>query len=467
MTESGTDRPRAYARRKARRALVQATYQWQMNDVGTAALRAEFHAGRALIRADGAFFDDILGMVTRQAEDLDAAFSDFLDRDLKALNQVELAILRLGACELLNRPEVPLQGRDRRICGARQGVRRRAELQVCQRHSRQGCRSGAAGGTPGRGRKGRARPVQTGQALNGSAREVDEFELIDEIVAGLGQSDAPWLRVGPGDDAAVVRVPDGFELASSIDSFLAGIHFPAGAAPELIAYRSLMASLSDLAAMGAEPAWALVALNLPDPDKKSVAAITKGLVEAGRDTGVSVAGGNLAAGPLALTVSVHGWAPSGSLLLRGGARPGDAVCVSGPLGGAARALQALNLAASIPGRLSALETCYWRPRPPFELAARLRGRATSCIDVSDGLLQDIGHLCRASGVGASLRKGAVPLMRGASLEQALGGGDDYVLCFTTADAELRDEFGVIGEMTEEQGVVLDGETVEIPGYRHF
>ena len=306
-----------------------------------------------------------------------------------------------------------------------------------------------------------------GHDPRGTVEPVNEFELIDDIVAAFASGDAPWLRVGPGDDAAVLRVPEGFELASSIDSFLAGVHFPAGAAPELIAYRSLMAGLSDLAAMGADPAWALVALNLPEPDRDCAAAIAHGLAEAARDAGIEIGGGNLACGALALTVSVHGWAPAGSLLLRSGARPGDAVCVSGPLGGAARALETVDLVASDPGCLSRLEQSYWRPQPPFALAAGLRGRASSCIDVSDGLLQDLGHLCRASSLGASLDGAAVPLAPGAELSHALGGSDDYVLCFTTRDAGLRREFAVIGEMTDTPGLLLDGKPIDPSGYRHF
>ena len=294
-----------------------------------------------------------------------------------------------------------------------------------------------------------------------------EFELIDDIVAAFESGDTPWMRAGPGDDAAVLRVPEGFELASSIDSFLAGVHFPAGAAPELIAYRSLMAALSDLAAMGAEPAWALVALNLPEPDRDCAAAIAKGVAEAARDAGVVIAGGNLARGALALTVSVHGWAPAGTLLLRSGARPGDSICVSGPLGGAALALQTADPAASMPGRLTALECSYWRPQPPFALAARLRSRASSCIDISDGLLQDLGHLCRASGLGAGLTGSAVPLARGAGLGHALVGSDDYALCFTTGDAGLRRDFAVIGEMTDKPGLMLDGKPAAVSGYSHF
>lgn len=296
---------------------------------------------------------------------------------------------------------------------------------------------------------------------------MNEFELIDDIVAALEQDNVPWLRVGPGDDAAVLRVPDGFELVSSIDSFLAGVHFPKGSAPELIAYRSLMASLSDLAAMGAEPAWALVALNLPAPGRDCAAAIARGMAEASRDAGIRIIGGNLAEGDLTLTISVHGWSPSGTALLRNGAKPGDAVCVSGPLGGAAQALATLDLAASRPGHLSPLERCYWRPQPPFALAAQLPGRATSCIDVSDGLLQDINHLCRASGVGANLESQAIPLAPGANLHDALSDSDDYVLCFTTADAGLHQEFPVIGKVTDSPGLLLDGDPADIRGYRHF
>ncbi len=296
---------------------------------------------------------------------------------------------------------------------------------------------------------------------------MNEFELIDTIVAAFANGDSSWLRVGPGDDASVLEVPDGFEVASSIDSFLSGVHFPAGAAPELIAYRSLMASLSDLAAMGADPAWALVALNLPDSDRDCAAAIAKGLAEAARDAGVEIAGGNLASGALALTVSVHGWAPAGSLLLRSGARSGDAICVSGPLGGAAWALESADLAVSVPGRLSKLECGYWRPQPPFALAARLRAGASSCIDVSDGLLQDLAHLCRASALGARLESTAVPLANGAALKHALSESDDYVLCFTTRDGGLQRDFTVIGEMTDKPGLCLDGKPAAASGYLHF
>ena len=332
---------------------------------------------------------------------------------------------------------------------------------------------------------------------------MDEFALIERILSELAADEAPaWLTLGPGDDASVAQPPAGWDLASSIDSFLAGVHFPAAAAPELIGYRCMMASLSDLAAMAATPAWVLAALHLqaapprlPTAEANELGAdgnvaasrdatgqgagqsapgradwalgLCRGLAQAAREAGARIVGGNLAAGPSALTLSAHGWAPAGSMLRRSGACPGDLVCVTGPLGGAARALASLDLARSVPGRLSALERCYWRPQPPFDLAPELRRHASSGIDVSDGLLQDLGHLCKASGVGVRLRSQAIPLAQGARLQDALSAGDDYVLAFTTAQGPLPDRFPVIGEVSDEPGLRLDGVLRHPEGFRHF
>ncbi len=300
---------------------------------------------------------------------------------------------------------------------------------------------------------------------------MDEFALIKRILAEFrdpsGDGHPAWLGLGPGDDAAVTTPPPGHELASSIDSFLADVHFPGQAAPELIGYRCMMASLSDLAAMAATPAWALAALCLPEGREEWAVRLSRGMAEAARAARVQLVGGNLAAGPVALTLSVHGWAPSGSLLARKGARLGDAICVSGPLGGAARALKSLDLANSIPGQLSDLERCYWRPQPPFELSAELRRHANAGIDVSDGLLQDLNHLCMASGVGAQLHGGAIPLAPGANLEDALSGSDDYALAFTTGKGALRRRGVVIGEIVAGKGLQLDGKPIDPEGFQHF
>lgn len=300
---------------------------------------------------------------------------------------------------------------------------------------------------------------------------MDEFALIERILAEFrdpsGGGPPAWLRLGPGDDAALTRPPAGHELASSIDSFLADVHFPSQAAPELIGYRCMMASLSDLAAMAATPAWALAALCLPEGREDWALRLSRGMAEAAREAKVELIGGNLAAGPVCLTLSVQGWAPSGTLLSRKGARPGDAVCVSGPLGGSAQALNSLDVAHSVPGRLRGAELAYWRPQPPFDLAAPLRRHASAGIDLSDGLLQDLNHLCTASGVGARLHSRAIPLAHGASLETVLGGGDDYVLAFTTSHAPLQERCARIGEIFAGRGLQLDGKPVQPQGFRHF
>ena len=296
---------------------------------------------------------------------------------------------------------------------------------------------------------------------------MDEFALIERIRAQLGGDAPEWLVLGPGDDGAVVRPPAGQDIASSIDSFLADVHFPASAAAELIGYRCLMASLSDLAAMAATPAWALVALSLPEGDAGWVTALARGMDEAATAAGARIAGGNLAAGPLTITVSVQGWTPAGTMLARSGARPGDAICLSGPVGGAAAALKQIDLAASKPGQLSPLERSYWRPQPPFSLAPELRSHASSGIDLSDGLLADLGHVAAASGVGLHLESAAIPLAEGAGLEDALSGGDDYALAFTTAHKLLMARYAVIGEVASGSGLHLDGERVDEQGFRHF
>ena len=296
---------------------------------------------------------------------------------------------------------------------------------------------------------------------------MDEFALIERIQAAL-DGDAPdWLVLGPGDDGALVRPPAGQEIASSIDSFLADVHFPARADAELIGYRCLMASLSDLAAMAATPAWALVALSLPKGDAGWVTALARGMKDAAAAAGARIVGGNLAAGPLAITVSVQGWVPTGTMLLRSGARPGDAICLSGPVGGAAGALRQVDLAASRPGQLSALERAYWRPQPPFSLVPELRSHASSGIDLSDGLLADLGHVAAASAVSLHLDSAAIPLAEGAGVDDALSDGDDYALAFTTAHKPLIARFAVIGEVASGSGMHLDGRPVDEQGFRHF
>jgi len=299
---------------------------------------------------------------------------------------------------------------------------------------------------------------------------VTEFEFIDAILATLGDRAAgPLTRVGPGDDAAVITVPRGMDVVSSIDTLVADVHFPADAAPWLIGYRAIMVSASDLAAMGAEHGWLIVGLTLPIPDVDWARALTEGMRAALMRANLRLVGGNIARGPLALAVSVHGCVPAGRALLRSGARPGDRIWVTGTLGGAAAALARGGLATyRSPEELDELARRYFLPEAQIGAGAVLREQASAAIDISDGLLQDLGHLCRASGVGAELDLDAIPITPGATLTHALSGGDDYELCFTAASPpRLGVPVSCIGRIVATPGIRADGNDLGSAGFQHF
>ena len=293
---------------------------------------------------------------------------------------------------------------------------------------------------------------------------MDEFDLIDDVVAVLGARAAgDWIRVGPGDDAAVIAPTPGCHQVASIDSLVADVHFPADAPADVVGYRAMMVSLSDLAAMAATPRYVLIALVLPTGDAAWAVDCARGIFRAAQACDVYVCGGNFSSGPLSVTVSVHGEVPAGAAVLRSGARPGQGLFVSGALGGAAACVRRGEL--DLSGPLTPLQQCYARPRARFDTGPVLRAQASAAIDISDGLLQDLGHLCRASGVQAHVDSRRVPLVAGAEMEDALNGGDDYqILC--AADGELEG-FVRIGGLQSGDGVYLDDERVTGGGYAHF
>lgn len=298
---------------------------------------------------------------------------------------------------------------------------------------------------------------------------MNEFELIDLVLSTLGETvSGDGVVLGPGDDAAAVRIPPGNLLVSSIDSLLAGVHFPADADAELVGYRALMVSLSDLAAMGATASHVLVSLTIDNANADWVRNLSLGMRAAALATGVKIVGGNFSRGATALHVSVHGYAPEATLLRRDTASVGDGIYVTGMLGGAAAALARGNMNRAA-AQLDALALRYFKPEARLEAGVRLRGHASGAIDVSDGLLQDLEHLCHASGVMASIRSDLIPLFPGAGLEQALSGGDDYELLFTAATPppELDVQVTRIGEIREGAGILLDGAPAAAAGYQHF
>ena len=271
-----------------------------------------------------------------------------------------------------------------------------------------------------------------------------EFDLIGRIAARAGRRDDVVL--GIGDDAALLAPPAGQQLVATCDTLNRGVHFPLDAEPADIGWKALAVNLSDLAAMGATPAWVLLSLALPEADVGFVDAFLDGFFELAERSGVALVGGDTTHGPLSITVTALGLVPAGAALRRAGARVGDVVCVSGTLGDAAGALQLIDVPtdASASPHLQALRQRMRRPLPRLDLGIALRGRAHAAIDISDGLLADLGHVARASGVGIALDADALPCSPALAarfepaerLRLQATGGDDYELAFTLSQAQF-------------------------------
>ena len=305
-----------------------------------------------------------------------------------------------------------------------------------------------------------------------------EFDLILRLT-GAVPCRRPDVCIGPGDDAAVLRPPPGMDLVQTVDTCIEGVHFPPGIDPEDLGWRCLAVNLSDLAAMGAEPAWALLSLSLPAADEAWLDGFARGFGELAAEAGIDLVGGDTVRGPLAVGFALTGFVPAGGELRRSGARAGDDVWVTGPLGGGAAGLAAWRRG----DREHAMP--FLRPRPRLAEGSALRSLASAAIDVSDGLLQDLGHVLAASDVGAELELERLPLQPAAAGEEylamALGGGDDYQLCFTvprarrdallTAAAEWTELPARIGRVRATPGLTLlrAGRPVAVPqgGWDHF
>jgi thiamine-monophosphate kinase len=316
-----------------------------------------------------------------------------------------------------------------------------------------------------------------------------EFELISHYFAAAPCAQGgEGVALGIGDDCALLDLPAGEQLAVSTDTLVAGVHFPAVCDPLLLGQRSLAVAASDLAAMGATPIGFTLALTLPDVSADWLQAYADGLNRMARRCQLSLIGGDTTRGPLSITMTVFGRVPAGQALRRGGARPGDLLCVGGELGNAAGALPlVLGQRQAEAALAQPLLDHYWSPSPQFALGQLLRGRASAALDISDGLLADCGHIAKASRVALEVNLEQVPLssaLQGllgheAAVQAALTGGDDYVLAFTLPPAQLSSlqaqglaAFHVIGRVLEGQGVSLrDRQGQDITprqrGYQHF
>jgi len=269
-----------------------------------------------------------------------------------------------------------------------------------------------------------------------------EFELIARYFNRVTSSRRD-VEKGIGDDCALLNVPEKQTLAISTDTLVAGVHFLRDIHPADLGYKALAVNLSDLAAMGADPAWLTLAITLPEVDESWLAAFSDSLFELLDYYDMQLIGGDTTRGPLSLTLGIHGLVPTGRALKRSGAKPGDWIFVTGALGDSAAGLSLLQHRHRLndPAVHEVLIKRHLRPMPRVLQGQALRNLATSAIDISDGLIADLGHILTASRVGARLNLEALPLSAALRdhfepeqvLTWALSGGEDYELCFTVPE----------------------------------
>lgn len=281
------------------------------------------------------------------------------------------------------------------------------------------------------------------------------------------------VELGIGDDAALLMPPQDMSLAVSADTLIAGIHFPLDTLPQAIGHKALAVNLSDMAAMGAEPAWCMLNITLPEFDEAWLSEFARGFFDLARKYNVQLVGGDTTRGPLSISVQITGFVPKARALMRQGAQPGDGVFLTGTLGDAGLGLQLTQgkiATASISTTVQdALVARLEYPMPRIEAGLALGGLATSAIDISDGLVADLGHILTASGVGADIAIEHIPLSAAYRAldpvppwQQAVNAGDDYELCFTVpADREADAQAKLhalncpcirIGEITDQPGL---------------
>jgi thiamine-monophosphate kinase len=313
---------------------------------------------------------------------------------------------------------------------------------------------------------------------------MNEFSLIRHYFA-TQTTQRSDVTLGIGDDGAIIDIPSGYQLVITTDTLVAGVHFPVNTQPTDIGHKALAVNLSDLAAMGATPAWVTLALTMPSADRLWIGHFCTGLFRLADAHQVALIGGDLTRGPLSITIQAMGLIPTNQALKRSGAKPGDLIYVTGTLGDAGYALNHLNKSIDV----SLIERLN-KPAPRVEIGKKLRRIATAAIDISDGLCADLSHILAASQVGARVNVDLLPLSkellkatdRASALSLALGAGDDYELCFTVSADQQENlarlltntdcNHSYIGTITAEPGLVLhyDNHSLfqgAIHGYQHF
>ena len=314
----------------------------------------------------------------------------------------------------------------------------------------------------------------------------NEFSLIERYFSGTGKSRFP-VKLSQGDDAAIVDVPEAKQLVMSVDTLISGVHFPEQTSAADIAHKALAVNLSDLAAMGAIPAWFLLSITLPEFDEVWLSEFSVSLKNISKQYQIELIGGDTCRGPLSITIQITGLVDKNKYVSRSGAQIGDRILVTGKLGNAALGLAHLQQRMSLPRDL--IQPCVValnRPTPRLELTDFLTSYASAAIDISDGLVGDLRHILDKSGKGAIIKRDTLPVNDWIRSQQAydfaLTGGDDFELCLTISakhhnaieewnhqnpQCKLTD----IGEITSSgYQMISDQQTVDLntwQGYQHF
>ncbi len=313
-----------------------------------------------------------------------------------------------------------------------------------------------------------------------------EFSLIERYFRDTGVA-RQSTKLAQGDDAAVVEIPSGYQLVMSIDTLIDGVHFPQQTCASDIAHKALAVNLSDLAAMGANPAWFLLSISLPDTNEQWLAEFSQSLKQLAQIYQIELIGGDTCRGPLSITVQVNGLVKRNQFITRSGARSGDMIVVSGQLGDAVLGLKHLQGHISLPEAFKS--TCINalnKPVPRICLTDFLQQYATAAIDLSDGLVGDLRHILAESKVGATIYQSELPvnqwITQNNAFDWALSGGDDYEMCFTLPkmyrnklndwNQQNRDcPLSVIGEITNTGYFLSDSrgatDLSSTQGYQHF
>ena len=461
------------ARYYARLGAVQYLYAWEANSRSVNRSDEQVLLDAHVIEnGDLLYFRRLITAIPKSIEKTDKLIQDATNRRIDQIDRVELAILRVGVFELFFVPDVP----------------RKVVLNECIELAKELGDTNSfkfINGVLDKLHPDRSDSHKKSQKHNRTKMPGKEFELINRHFR-RDYPDRSDVLVGIGDDAAVVEPPPGQSLVVSTDTMLVDTHFFRNAEPADVGYRALATAISDLAATGAEPLYATLNLCIPENDENWLKQFSDGLFELATQYKIALIGGDTVRGPLNVGVTAYGVVEKDKRVLRSGAKPGDSLYITGTLGDAA-----LGVRSKTGGLDAGREALQYfqqrlnRPVPRIEAGRAVREIATAMIDLSDGLLADLGHILEASGVGARVELEKIPLshfyesvLSEVGYDPAIAGGDDYELCFTTSaevDADLT-KMNVpvtrIGEILTDSGleVVEPSGRLYSPsyiGYSHF